>query len=62
MSHGNKLPVKISWRDQLAWAACNWIMNHVATEWYRVLIGAAIRHGLTTATIEYAKEYKDGQE
>lgn len=36
-------------RDKIAWTLCNWILNHIATEWYRKRIDGAIRYGLMAA-------------
>lgn len=42
------------WRDHLARAVCNWVMNHVATRWYRDMTDGAIRYGLAAAARDHA--------
>jgi hypothetical protein len=36
-------------RDRFAQRLCNWILNHVATPWYRATVEWSIRKGLTAA-------------
>jgi hypothetical protein len=36
-------------RDRIAIAACNWVLDHVATEQCRTMIGGAIRYGMAAA-------------
>jgi len=36
-------------RDKIAVRTCNWILNHVATEHYRLMITGALKLGLVTA-------------
>jgi hypothetical protein len=43
-------------RDRAAWAMCNWILEHVATRWYRNWITGAIRYGLAAAARDEAED------
>ena len=36
-------------RDRIAVRACSWILNHVATEHYRLMVTGALKMGLITA-------------
>lgn len=36
-------------RDRFVCAVCNWLLLHVASEWYRKMVGGALRLGLQTA-------------
>jgi hypothetical protein len=36
-------------RDRLACWLCNLILNHLATPWYRKMVGGSIRYGLLAA-------------
>lgn len=33
----------------VAWWLCNWILRHVATDWYERVINGTIRYGLAAA-------------
>ena len=44
-----------SWRDRLAWTAYDWILEHVATRWYRDWITGTIRYGLAAAARDEAE-------
>jgi hypothetical protein len=37
---------KSSWRDRLVRACCNWMLRHVATDWYQAQIAGLIQAGL----------------
>lgn len=36
-------------RDNIAWKLCGWLLDHVATEWYRTMIQGSILYGLDAA-------------
>lgn len=38
-----------TWRDRVAHWACNWILNHIATQHYRDFIDGSIRYGVGAA-------------
>lgn len=40
---------KVSIRDRIAWGICTWVLNHIATEWYRRWIDGAIHLGMMSA-------------
>jgi hypothetical protein len=40
---------KTSRRDRVAQLLCNWVLNHVATAWYRDMVAGSIRYGLEAA-------------
>jgi hypothetical protein len=39
-------------RDKVACAVCNWTLRHVASPWYRNMIGGAIIYGLKAAAYD----------
>ncbi len=41
------------WRNRIAVPVCNWVLNHVATEGYRVRVELLMRLGMADA---YGKE------
>lgn len=41
-----------SLRDRIAWAICNFALNHIATEHYRKMISGSIRLGMMSAADE----------
>lgn len=49
-----KMPeeVPLSWRDRLATVLCDWILQHVATDWYARRIDHYIRIGMLTVLKE----------
>lgn len=43
-------------RDLIAYHVSTWVLNHIATPWYRAMIGGAIRLGLDAARKEARAE------
>jgi hypothetical protein len=43
-------------RDRLACWLCNVILNHLATPWYRKMVGGSIRYGLLSAANDAREE------
>lgn len=41
--------LRFTWRDRLVCVVCNWLLNHVASERYRAMIGGSIQYGLRAA-------------
>ncbi|WP_139311836.1 hypothetical protein [Corynebacterium sp. CNJ-954] len=44
------------WRNLLAKIAANWILNHIATPWYRDRVSGYIQYGMNAA----ARDEKEG--
>jgi hypothetical protein len=42
----------IHYRDRFVCALCNFLLNHVATPWYRDMVGGSIRYGLNAAAAD----------
>lgn len=45
-----------NWRDRLAQRCVNWILNHIATPWYRDMVAGQTRYGMNAA----ARDAKEG--
>lgn len=49
------------YRDKVAATTANWILNHVATEWYRSRVYGLIELGVRSA-IEHTVKSQEGME
>jgi hypothetical protein len=59
MSDKGTLPAELRtnrFRDRFVCVVCNFLLRHVASEWYRAMIDRSIRLGLRTAAEEASRE------
>ena len=51
-------PEQSSARDLLAYRLLNWVLNHIASEWYRTWVTGAMHYGLSAV----ARDAEEGRE
>ena len=47
-----------TWRNRLAWRICNWVLAHIADDYYSSYIGVAIYYGMDAI----ADDFRNGRD